>query len=260
MKGLRRVVAARMAGAISLTGAMAVHAQVACAQSTSALPARGGADSSDPCNVPLLSAEMPANCPTPRNGTLSGGYLGLDIGMLKPARSTADRVGISLGPAEGVRFGLEFWDTLLIGIGVFATQPADDRRTSEAVVDCTTDVVGISTCDTEPRRGESTILGGGGFTVETGVQHRFRPWLAASFSPGAVMGYVAELGTLKRGVECEGCKTVELDASLSGGYVAPFLRVTFTQLGMYAAVVRSAWFFSGDMQHMTTLGFEVFAP
>jgi hypothetical protein len=259
MNGLRWVVGARMAGAMALTGAMAVHAEVARAQSTSALPANGGAQSRDPCNVPLLSAEMPANCPTPRNGTLSGGYVGLDIGMLQPARSTADRVGISLGLAEGVRFGLEFWDTLLIGIGAFATQPGDDRPTSEAVVDCTTDVVGISTCDTEPHSVGSGIVGGG-FTVETGIQRRFRPSLGVSLSPGAMLGYVAEIGALKRGVDCDGCNAVELDASVSGGYVAPFFRVTFSQLGTYAAVVRSAWFFSGDMQHMTTLGFELFAP
>ena len=92
------------------------------------------------------------------------------------------------------------------------------------------------------------------------LQHRFRPWRSSSISPGAMLGYAAGFQALKRGVACEGCSSTDLGISVSGAYSAPFLRVTFGQRGMSAAVVRSAWFLNGDMQYMTTLGMEVFAP
>ena len=213
------------------------------------------------CDLPLLSDAMPRTCSTPRYGTLSGGFLGLDVGFGTPARRAAEQAGIGPGLAVSLRLGFELWDTLVLSVGLSDVVPADKRPSSEVVVECRSDVFGTEICDTKGYAKDSEIRGGWAASFEAGLQHRFRPWSSLSLSPGLMLGYAAAFGPLNRGVTCDGCaKSTNLPFSVSGAYTAPFLRVTFGHMGMYAAVVRSAWFFSGDMRQTTTLGIEVFAP
>ena len=212
------------------------------------------------CEVSLMSDDLPESCSTPRYGTLTGGYLAIDLGFAKPSRRAANQAAIGAGFALGARLGFELWDTVVLGMGVYAIQPADQRPTSETVVDCTSIQGALQTCDSSGHAKQSEISGGAAATFEAGLQHRFRPWQSLSVSPGAMLGYSAAFSSLKRGVDCEGCAKTDLGLSASGAYTAPFLRVTFGHRGMYAAVARSAWFLSGDLQTVTTLGFEFTAP
>jgi len=212
------------------------------------------------CEASLFSDDLPERCSTPRFGTLSGGYLALDVGFFEPSRQAAAQAGIGAGAAASLRIGFELWDTLVLGAGLSGLLPADERPTSENVVTCTSIQGAGETCETSGHPQESEIGGGLAATFEVGLQHRFRPWRSLSISPGAMLGYAAAFHSLNRGVACDGCSSTDLGVSVSGAYATPFLRVTFGQRGMYAAVVRSAWFLSGEMQHMTTLGIEVFAP
>jgi hypothetical protein len=97
-------------------------------------------------------------------------------------------------------------------------------------------------------------------TFEVGYQHRFRPWHAGSLSPGAMFGALHAFGGLKRGVNCDGCRSVKLDADLDGYYLSPFLRLTFGSVGEMALIVRSQWFITGDVRQATVLGFEYGLP
>ena len=217
-------------------------------------------DSPASCDLPLFSDKMPKTCRTPRAGTLSGGFLALDLGFFQPSQRAAEQAGLGPGIAGSFRLGFELWDALVLAAGISGVSPADRRPTSETVVDCHSIQGALETCETNAHSQSSEISGGEAAIFEAGLQHRFRPWRALSISPGAMLGYTAAFRSLKRGVDCSGCASTDLHLSVSGGYVAPFLRVTFGQLGMYAAVVRSAWFFSGEMRQMTTLGIEALAP
>lgn len=213
-----------------------------------------------PCDVGAFEDPLPgATCRTPRNGSLSGGYLALDAGIVTPSSQMGDRVGIGLGGALQVRVGFELWDTVLLGLGIGGIFPHDRRPFSQAVVDCDTVGGQVVSCDDEPHSAESTVSASL-FTMETGVQRRFRPWDSTSWTPGLTLGYGASLYGLHRRVSCDGCPSFGLDAKVSGAYVAPFFRVTFGELGMWAAVLRSNWFLTGELQQMSTLGVEFGFP
>ena len=74
------------------------------------------------------------------------------------------------------------------------------------------------------------------------------------------MGYLQSLTTLKRSIDCVDCTSEALHLDASGGYVAPFFRVTFDRGGWIAVIVRSQWFFNTDIAQMTTVGGELFLP
>jgi hypothetical protein len=135
----------------------------------------------------------------------------------------------------------------------------DKRPYSEPVVDCTTVDGTIVDCGTSPHSEDSTV-GAALFTMEGGLQHRFRPWRSTSSSPGMMLGYSTTVKGLNRSVDCDGCKSMRLDLVTAGTYLAPFFRVTFGQTGNMARVLRSSWFLRGDIVHVTTLGIEIFAP
>ena len=196
---------------------------------------------------------------TPRDGVLSGGYLGLDFGVVAIDEAVRERVGIGLGPAFAFRLGAVLWDHWVLGVGLAIYSPAEHRPTSEQVIVCTTLNGQSLGCD-PPSRQESTVAGAFS-SFETGYQHRFRPWLSTSFTPTALIGVAAELHPPTRGVGCEGCPdSVALPVSTSGFYVAPLFRVTIGESGHYAVVARSQLFFTGNLTHFTTLGAEVGLP
>lgn len=196
---------------------------------------------------------------TYRGGILSGGYFGLDLGLLAVRQRARERVGIGLGPGFGFRAGAAFWDHLVIGTGLAIYSPVDNDPTSELVTTCTT-FDGQSLGCSGPSREESGVTGSFA-SFEGGYQHRWRPWVNGSLTPGAVLGLTAELHPPSRGVGCEGCPDpVALPVSASGLYVAPFFRFTIGERGNYALVARSQIFLTSDLAHFTTLGAEVGLP
>lgn len=196
---------------------------------------------------------------TQRGGILSGGYAGLDLGLLAVRKGARQRVGIGLGPAFGFHAGAAFWDHLVVSTGFAIYAPADNDPTSELVVTCST-FDGHDLGCSEPSSQNSGVSGSFAY-FEGGFQHRFRPWVNSSLAPGALVGLTAELQAPARGVACEGCAdSVKLPVSTSGVYVAPFLRVTIGERGNYALVARSQIFVSSDLAHFTTLSGEVGLP
>lgn len=196
---------------------------------------------------------------TYRGGTLSGAYFGLDLGLLAVRQRARERVGIGPGPGFDFRAAIAFWDHLLIGTAFAIYSPADNDPTSELVITCTT-VGGQSFGCSGPSSEQSGVTGSFA-SFESGYQHRFRPWVNSSLSPGAVLGFSAEVQPPSRGVACEGCPaSVELPVSTSGLYVAPFFCITIGEIGNYAFVARSQIFVTSDLAHFTTLGAELGLP
>jgi len=137
-----------------------------------------------------------SRCNTPRDGTLSGLYLAFDLGAVSPKGAAAGRVGIGTGPAAQFRFGMEFWDQLIVGIGGAFLDFSDQRPTTESVVVCTT-FDGVETgCDQEPTLAKSDVRAGAG-SLEVGYQKRFRPSRTKSVSIGLIGGFLETFGHLK---------------------------------------------------------------
>jgi hypothetical protein len=142
---------------------------------------------------------------------------------------------------------------LSIGALVFK----DRKPISEVVVDCTTLHGSPINCG-DPYTKESTV-GGALIALDTGYQHRFRPWHSASVLPTALMGYAWNLGGLSREIGCDGCKEVPVrGVDASGLYVGPALKITFG--GFLALGLRSEVFLTGDLAHRTILDLEVGSP
>jgi hypothetical protein len=196
---------------------------------------------------------------TARDGTISGIYGGLDLGLMTLDDDAKRRVQAGAGPALHLRLGLAFWDVLLTGIGVGFGKPNDHAPFSEQVVTCQTVNGTVISCDDTPESRESGVTAPF-FNVEAGAQHRFRPWVSTSLSLGLVLGQSFGIGTMFRAVECDGCRTVHLDGSATGTYLAPFVRITIGRGGYGAVVLRSAWFLTGDLQQLTMIGGEFGLP
>lgn len=194
-------------------------------------------------------------CRTPRPGVVSGGYVALDVGWAAFAPAAAERAGVGMGPAFHVRFGVEFFDQVLAGVGIGSYGLHDKRPFSQLVVSCQM----LTNQCSQPSSAETSIATGF-VTAEVGYQTRFRPALAISLTPGATLGYLQSFVSLSRSIDCVDCKREVLDLVESGAYVAPFFRVTFDQLGWVAVILRSEWFFTSDIKHMTFLGGEVLLP
>lgn len=205
------------------------------------------------------AADGPEACSTLREGTLSGGYLGIDAGYATLAADAARRVGAGPGAGFHLRLGFAFWDHAVVGIGLSGLLLEDEQPFSQQVVDCTTVDNTVVSCSDQPHA-QSSSLGATLFTTELGVQHRFRPSRATSIVPGLMAGYQMPFSDLERSVACEGCRSVPLAATARGIYLCPFFRVTFGKGGELAAVIRSSWYLTGDLNQVTTLGGEVGMP
>lgn len=71
----------------------------------------------DPCDISPFSSVVSERCSTPRRGTVSGGYLALDVGVVGLSPRAAQRVGVAeSGPLWNLRLGLEFADVLVLGL------------------------------------------------------------------------------------------------------------------------------------------------
>ena len=176
---------------------------------------------------PALASAGPECCSTPREGKLSGGYGAWDMGVISVRPEAAARLGIGPGFVTQLRFALEFWDHLLVGMGFGAYLPADERPFSESVVDCSSYDGATFGCGTDPHPQDSRRSVGGGFlTAEAGYQIRYRTshrsFVGARREPRVFTFDAA----LTRSVGCEGCRSEKLSADLSGGYLAPFVKMT----------------------------------
>ena len=52
----------------------------------------------------------------------------------------------------------------------------------------------------------------------------------------------------------------QMDIDIDGAYLMGLLRMTFGQAGIASAMVRSQWFLTGDMRHITSFGVELLSP
>ncbi len=194
-------------------------------------------------------------CRTPRPGVVSGGYLGVDLGLASLKSSAAQRAGVGVGPAFQLRFGIEFFDQFLLGVSIGTYGLHDKRPFSQTVINCE-----VVTNNCSAAEQAETSVAAGFATAEVGYQTRFRPALNFSLTPGLTLGYLQSFVSLNRSIDCLNCKSEDLHLDESGAYVAPFFRVTFDRLGWVAAVVRSQWFFRSDIKQMTFIGGELFLP
>jgi hypothetical protein len=136
----------------------------------------------------------------------------------------------------------------------------EDRNPfSEFVVTC--ESVGNTLVDCGDPHNQGSHVTGTVLNLETGYQHRFRPSSDTSLVPGALVGYEFNPGGFSRGVDCKGCKSIDIpDFTGAGPYVAPFLRMTIGPSGEFALSVRSPVFLAGDLAYSLLLGFELGAP
>jgi hypothetical protein len=225
-----------------------------CFSTSVTLPARAA-----PCDLSLPAGSDPSSCRTPRDGTLSGVYLSIDGGYATLKSRAADRVGAGGGAAVQLRLGVELWDQLVTGIALGGLFLADERPTSELVMNCT-DIQGTPVACDNDAHSQASRVGATLGSVEAGYQKRFRPMQRLSWSPGAMLGYTHAFGGLKRGVDCNGCGSTKLDAQLDGAYIAPFVRLTFGKIGELGIILRSQWYFTGDLSQFTVLGLEYGLP
>ncbi len=186
----------------------------------------------------------------------TGGFMGLEGGIVAAQSAAAKRAGIGPGVALGVSAAGVLWDQVLIGVGGVFLGPSDRQKFSELVVSCAAQGVDCS----NPREADSSISGGQ-LRFELGYQHRFRPVRIVSMAPGLWLGYAQDIEGLQRGIpNCNDCSGEDLNIRSSGAYVAPFVRATFGGTGAFALSLRSQWFVTGDLLHMTLLGLEFGEP
>jgi hypothetical protein len=209
----------------------------------------------DPCDGNDLEGSALETCRT-RLGVVSGFYVAVDAGMARLSREPAERIGAGNGVTFAFRLGAELIDLVVIGMDFHFMRFTDNHPFSERVMSCTTYEGKVVGCDA-PYSAESAISGVA-VAIETGLQHRFRPLAVSTWTPGLMLGYAA--ATVKRGVGCEGCRTEDVDAKLAGAYLAPFFRVTLGESAHWAVIARSAWFMTGDLKHVSTVGIEFGAP
>jgi len=193
----------------------------------------------------------------PRSDVFAAYYLGFAIG---PASldASAERVaaagsGVAYGLSLGMAFGHEFPVNL-----AFGTVMLKDRQPfSEFVVTCT-QVASSSVCG-NPDSQESTI-NGDYLQLDAGYQPRLQLSDSVALLPGMLVGYLWN-GSFERGVLCDGCDAIRIDGvSTDGAYVAPTVRVVFTEAQFLALSARWQWFLSGDFNHLPVFGFEFLAP
>jgi len=117
----------------------------------------------------------------------------------------------------------------------------------------------VTSCDNNPH-GASSNVGAGYLSLELAAQQRFRPWDSSSFAPGLALGYQAALGALNRQIDCDGCASTKLDATVSAPYLAPYLRTTFGRVGYVAMVLRWTFYLGGDLGSVAWIGGEYGFP
>jgi hypothetical protein len=211
------------------------------------------------CAALLVAHPAAAELPVlPRGEAIAAYSIGFGAGLVSLRDGAQNRIEAGSGPALRFTAGMAFWHEIPINLNLGQVFLKDRQAFTEFVVTCTqygnTDL-GCS----NPSSQESTIQAFYG-SVDTGYQHRFQFSSSVALVPGALIGYQWS-GALKRGVQCDGCKSLPVDgASLAGAFVTPTLKFVFTNAQFLALTARSEWFLSGDVKQMTTFGLDVFAP
>jgi hypothetical protein len=197
---------------------------------------------------------------TPRDGAVSGGFLGLELGAVSVSDRLETRTGLSGRVTYALRLGIAFVDQLIVQ-GAFGGFTFNDAHAfSTDVVDCQGSDPDTAVCDDDPHEAASTTTTTY-LTAEAGYQYRLRSsW--ASLVPGVVLGYLGNTSEIVRGImRCVDCPGEAVEGvDLSGGYLAPFVRFTFGGSGTFAISVRSQWALAGDLGHMLVFGLDVGEP
>ena len=189
---------------------------------------------------------------------LSGGFAALDLGVLGLSKSARARAGVGLGIAGQLRVGAEFWDSLSLATSIVVLTPRDRRPIKVPVIDCTSVGGTVIGCGDEVSDQESVVQGGA-LSFEAGYQVRLQFQDRAWLLPTLLLGYQQNVSTLERKVTCGGCPDAQkLDLVTSGMYLAPAMRVAFGEKGWWALGLRSQWFVTGDVTHISLLSIEVY--
>lgn len=200
-------------------------------------------------------------CNTPRPFVVSGFYLGVDLGYTSADSVARRKVGLGGGRPLEFRLGLEFWDHLILELGLGRLGFKDLDPSSVKVMDCTKFMSATLDCDEDNVYDKKSSVAAFFLSYQLGVQHRFRTSKKSSLVPGVMFGYQHSPRGAKRSVTCEGCpKGDSLDIDLNGMGVTPFLRLTLSGGGNFGLIARSRWFFTGDLKQQTTLGLEFGLP
>jgi hypothetical protein len=209
--------------------------------------------------APLRLAESPSEAShTPRQGVLTSWSLGVAGGpmALKSAAGAFARSGS--GVAIAFMLGVALWDHVPINVTIGGGNLGDHQPFTEFVVDCTSYGGTTLSCG-GPHAEKSVVRTGELLGLETGYQHRFRPWPWWSLLPAVLVGHAWMLKEFSRGVECGGCVDVPITGvDTSGVYVAPAFKLTFVNIA--AITARTEIFLTGDMAYRTLFGVEFGLP
>jgi len=219
---------------------------------------RGEAD----CDGPRMPSDV-ERCSTPREGVLSGYFVGAGIGYLSPRSDGGTRAAVGSGWTSQVQLGLEFYDHMLVAVsfGGYVLSGTRTYNPAQAVCDeinarnAGTDLPNLNCTGPTKDSDVSTYTG----SAEVGFQHRFRPSFSTSWAPGLVVGYLHAFGGTAS-IGCEKCGDPKTDFAGYGAYLAPFVRLTFGTTGDFALLLRSDWFVSGDLQESLAFGLEYGLP
>lgn len=195
----------------------------------------------------------------PRGEVLSAYYIGFEAGPVSLDPTGESKAGAGPGVGIGMAMGVAFANMFPLNFAFGSLMLRDRQPFSEFVVTCSS--YGNANLGCSDPEAQTSEIKTSYLAVDTGFQPRLEvaEWL--TIAPGALVGYLKETSEFRRGVGCEGCESIPIpDASASGAYAAPTLRMVFPGAQFFALNATSRWFFTGYMQHMTMFGFEILAP
>lgn len=179
--------------------------------------------------------------------------LGIWAGAGWLTEGSGDRAATaSVGFTLGLSLAMTLRDHVPVAFAFSGLMLNDRMPFTERVVLCTSGVCG-DPYDAESHA-EASLL-----SLEMGYQHRFWSSYWTSLLPAFLMGYAWNPGGMSRGISCDGCKSVEIDAIHVGGlYLAPSFKLSsLVGKATFAFALRSEFFLTGDLSNRTLLGFEI---
>ncbi|MET0790225.1 MAG: hypothetical protein ABW061_01775 [Polyangiaceae bacterium] len=207
------------------------------------------------CGAGTASADIPD---LPRGSVIASYYMGLFLGRGALDEEASARAKAGSGVSFEFALGISFFDEIPLNFALGQMFLDDHEPFQEYVETCESYAGSSLGCSTARQQSHITV---GQLRLDTGYQHRFRVLRALALVPAALVGYSWNQGGLKREIGCDGCSSIPIEGvSAAGAYVAPALRVVFTNAQFFALEARYEYFLNGHRDPIALFGFEVFAP